>query len=123
MIEEGVVAPGFRLRNAAGEQVALADFAGRPVVLYFYPRDATPGCTAEACGFRDLWQPLCEAGAVVLGVSPDSPESHRAFAAKYELPFPLLSDPDKKVMRKYGAFGGEGALRPQDRGGSSVPRF
>jgi len=75
------------------------------VVVYFYPRDDTPGCTKEACGFRDAWKEIQKLGAVVLGVSPDSGESHQRFARKYRLPFPLLSDPDKKMMSRYGAWG------------------
>lgn len=104
-IEEGKKAPAFTLKDADGNKVSLRDFEGKDVILYFYPRDDTPGCTKEACGFRDLQKPLKKQGAVVLGVSPDSPESHRKFADKYDLPFPLLSDPDKKVMQKYEAFG------------------
>ena len=104
-IEEGRKAPAFRLPDAEGRTVSLADFAGRDVILYFYPKDDTPGCTKEACGFRDLWKAIQKRGAVVLGVSPDPPESHQRFAKKYRLPFPLLSDPDKKVMAKYGAWG------------------
>jgi peroxiredoxin Q/BCP len=104
-IEEGRKAPAFTLKDADGEKIALKDFAGKDVILYFYPRDDTPGCTKEACGFRDLWKKLQKRGAVVLGVSPDSPETHQKFARKYRLPFPLLSDPDKKVMEKYGAWG------------------
>jgi len=75
------------------------------VILYFYPRDDTPGCTKEACGFRDAWKEIRKLGAVVLGVSPDSGESHQRFASKYRLPFTLLSDPDKKVMSRYAAWG------------------
>lgn len=104
-IEEGKKAPAFELEDADGHRVALGDFAGRDVILYFYPRDDTPGCTKEACGFRDAWKELQKRGVAVLGVSPDSPESHRKFRGKYKLPFPLLSDPDRKVMTKYGAFG------------------
>jgi len=104
-IEEGKKAPAFTLKDAQGRKHALRDYAGKDVVLYFYPRDDTPGCTKEACGFRDLWKDLKKRGVVVLGVSPDGEASHAKFAAKYELPFPLLSDPDKKVMEKYGAFG------------------
>ena len=85
--------------------MSLADYAGKHVILYFYPRDDTPGCTKEACGFRDHWKEIGKLGAVVLGVSPDSGEAHQKFAKKYRLPFPLLSDPDKKVMSKYGAWG------------------
>ena len=104
-IEVGKKAPAFRLESTDGEPVSLADYAGKHVILYFYPRDDTPGCTKEACGFRDLGRPFAKLGAVVLGVSPDSPASHAKFAAKYKLPFPLLCDPDKKVMAKYGAYG------------------
>lgn len=104
-IEEGKPAPQFTLTDADGNKVALKDFRGRNVIVYFYPKDDTPGCTKEACGFRDLWSDIEETGAVVLGVSPDDGASHRKFADKYELPFTLLSDPDKKVMTKYGAWG------------------
>ena len=83
----------------------MKDFAGKKVVLYFYPRDDTPGCTKEACGFRDLGSSLKKSGAVVLGVSKDSVDSHNKFAGKYKLPFTLLSDPKAEVMKKYGAFG------------------
>jgi peroxiredoxin Q/BCP len=104
-IQAGRKAPAFTLTDAKGQKVSLADFAGRDLVLYFYPRDDTPGCTKEACGFRDLWKEIQKAGAVVVGVSPDGGASHEKFRAKYKLPFPLLSDPDKKVMEKYGAWG------------------
>ena len=104
-IEEGKKAPAFTLQDASGAKVSLGDFAGRNVILYFYPRDDTPGCTKEACGFRDDWRKFEKLDAVVLGVSPDGPESHAKFAKKYKLPFTLLCDPDKKVMTKYGAFG------------------
>ena len=104
-IEEGKAAPAFTLKDAAGEKVALKDLRGRDVIVYFYPRDDTPGCTKEACGFRDLWRDIQKTGAAVLGVSPDDQASHQKFAAKYKLPFTLLSDPDRKVMAKYGAYG------------------
>ncbi|HLK11292.1 MAG TPA: peroxiredoxin [Candidatus Binatia bacterium] len=104
-IQEGKAAPAFTLSDASGKKVSLADFAGRHVILYFYPKDDTPGCTKEACGFRDGWKDLQQLGAVVLGVSADGAASHQKFAAKYKLPFPLLSDPDRKVMAKYGAYG------------------
>ena len=104
-IQEGKPAPSFTLEDADGEKVSLADFAGKNVILYFYPKDDTPGCTKEACGFRDGWKDLAEANAVVLGVSADDAESHRRFAKKYRLPFPLLSDPKREVMAKYGAWG------------------
>ncbi|HEX5815050.1 MAG TPA: thioredoxin-dependent thiol peroxidase [Methylomirabilota bacterium] len=104
-IVEGKKPPAFSLRDAAGKSVALDDFKGKDVVVYFYPKDDTPGCTKEACGFRDLWKALQRAGVVVLGVSADSPETHAKFAAKYRLPFTLLSDPDRAVMEAWGAYG------------------
>ena len=104
-IQEGKPAPDFTLTDAAGRQVSLKDFAGKDVILYFYPKDDTPGCTKEACGFRDGWKDLAKANVVVLGVSADDAASHQKFAAKYKLPFALLSDPDRKVMRQYGAYG------------------
>ena len=105
MLEPGTKAPAFTLTGPAGEKVSLKDFAGRDVILYFYPRDDTPGCTKEACGFRDAWDEFRELGAVVLGVSADDADSHERFAAKYRLPFTLLSDPDRSVMAAYGAYG------------------
>ena len=104
-VQEGKPAPEFELADAEGKKFSLKDFAGKNVVLYFYPKDDTPGCTKEACGFRDLWKDIQKAGAVVLGVSADSGESHRKFATKYKLPFTLLSDPDRKTMKTYGAYG------------------
>ena len=104
-IEEGKAAPAFTLQDTDGNKVALKDLKGKHVVVYFYPKDDTPGCTKEACGFRDLWGEIEQTGAVVLGVSPDDGASHRKFIDKYQLPFTLLSDPDKKVMEKYGAWG------------------
>jgi peroxiredoxin Q/BCP len=104
-IVEGRKAPDFTLQDAKGERVRLADFKGKDVVVYFYPKDDTPGCTKEACGFRDHWKELQKAGVVVLGVSADSGASHAKFAAKYKLPFPLLSDPDRKLMTEWGAYG------------------
>ena len=104
-IEVGKKAPAFTLEDSRGERVSLADYAGRDLILYFYPRDDTPGCTKEACGFRDLWKKIQARGAVVVGVSPDKPASHEKFAAKYKLPFPLLCDPGKQMMSKYEAFG------------------
>ena len=104
-IQEGKAAPAFTLTDGAGKKVSLGDFTGKHVILYFYPKDDTPGCTKEACGFRDSWKEIQKLNAVVLGVSADGAESHQKFAAKYKLPFPLLSDPDRKVMEKYGAYG------------------
>lgn len=104
-VQEGKAAPAFTVADSDGNKVSLKDLRGRNVILYFYPRDDTPGCTKEACGFRDLWRQIQKLDAVVLGVSPDSGASHRKFTAKYKLPFTLLSDPDKDVMSRYGAFG------------------
>ena len=103
-IEAGTKAPAFTLTADDGSKVRLSDLIGSPVVLYFYPKDDTPGCTKEACAFRDHSQELKKAGAVVLGVSPDSVESHVKFRDKYDLNFPLLADPDHKVAEKYGAW-------------------
>ena len=104
-IHEGKPAPSFSLEDVEGAKVSLADFAGKNLILYFYPKDDTPGCTKEACGFRDDWKEIQKLNAVVVGVSADGGDSHRKFAAKYKLPFPLLSDPERKVMQKYGAYG------------------
>jgi len=104
-VEEGKKAPAFSLVDGEGKKVTLADFAGKDLVLYFYPRDNTPGCTKEACGFRDLWKDLEKRGAVVVGVSPDSAAAHQKFSKQFGLPFRLLSDPDKKTMTAYGAYG------------------
>jgi peroxiredoxin Q/BCP len=103
-IEEGKKAPAFTLTNDAGEKVKLADLQGSPVVLYFYPKDDTPGCTKEACAFRDQKAALKKLGAIVLGVSPDDRASHARFRDKYDLNFPLLADPDHKIAEKYGAW-------------------
>jgi peroxiredoxin Q/BCP len=105
MLETGTMAPNFTLESDGSGPVSLSDFRGKKVVLYFYPKDDTPGCTTEACNFRDDYAALTAAGAVVLGVSPDSIKSHRSFKNKYELPFLLLSDPDHKVADMYGAWG------------------
>ena len=104
-IVEGKAAPAFTLEDGKGKQVALRDLRGKNVVVYFYPKDDTPGCTKEACGFRDLWSKIKKLDTVVLGVSPDGAASHQKFASKYKLPFTLLSDPDKKMMEKYDAYG------------------
>ena len=105
MVEEGHEAPDFELTSDAGEQVRLSQFRGKPVVLYFYPRDDTPGCTAQACGIRDSYDDFEQRGAVVLGVSPDEESSHVKFKQKYGLPFTLLADPDHDVAEKYGVWG------------------
>ena len=104
MVEEGKPAPGFTLTSDSGEQVSLESLRGTPVVLYFYPKDDTPGCTAQACGIRDAWGEFERAGAVVLGVSPDDERSHAKFKDKYELPFPLLADTDHAVAEAYGVW-------------------
>ena len=105
MIEAGKKAPTFSLKSQDGKAVKLADFAGKPVVLYFYPKDNTPGCTTEACDFRDQHSKLEKAGAVVLGVSPDKDTTHAKFAGKFGLPFTLLADTEHEVAEKYGSWG------------------
>ena len=105
MIEKGMKAPDFSLVDAAGKTWTLADFSGSSFVLYFYPRDDTPGCTVEACEFRDSSKEFAKRGIRVVGVSPDSPASHAKFQEKHSLPFILLSDPEKKTLAAYGAFG------------------
>ena len=105
MIEEGKPAPDFELTTDAGDTVSLASLRGKPVVLYFYPKDDTPGCTTQACGIRDAYGEFQEAGAVVLGVSPDDERSHVKFKEKYELPFTLLADTDHAVAEQYGVWG------------------
>jgi peroxiredoxin Q/BCP len=105
MIQEGQKAPDFRLPSSEGGELGLSDLRGKRVVLYFYPKDDTPGCTREACAFRDAQAAIKKRGAVVLGVSPDSLPSHQKFKTKYKLNFPLLADSDRAVARKYGAFG------------------
>ena len=104
MIEEGKPAPDFSLTNDAGETVTLASLRGSPVVLYFYPKDDTPGCTKQACGIRDAWGEFEHRGAVVLGVSPDGEGSHAKFRGKYDLPFPLLADTDHATAEAYGVW-------------------
>jgi len=102
---EGKKAPAFSLEGNDGKSHALEDYKDKTVVLYFYPKDDTPGCTKEACGFRDLNANIQKTGAVVLGVSKDGTESHNKFTAEYKLPFVLLSDPKLEVIKKYGAYG------------------
>ncbi|MGE5218962.1 MAG: peroxiredoxin [Chloroflexota bacterium] len=102
---EGKKAPAFSLEGSDGKKHSLEDYKGKTVVLYFYPKDNTPGCTKEACGFRDLTPNLKKSGAVVLGVSKDSIPSHNKFVESFKLPFVLLSDPKTEVMKKYGAWG------------------
>ncbi len=105
MLKAGDPAPNFTLVSDGGQEVSLSDYRGQKVVLYFYPKDDTPGCTAEACAFRDDHSDIVAAGAAVLGVSPDTIKSHDKFKAKYNLPFALLSDPDHRVADMYGAWG------------------
>jgi thioredoxin-dependent peroxiredoxin len=105
MVEAGQPAPTFTLPNQDGAPVALEDLRGRPVVIYFYPKDDTPGCTTQACGIRDQWAAFEDAGAAVLGISPDTVASHARFAGKHDLPHTLLADPDKEVLEAYGAWG------------------
>lgn len=104
MIQEGHPAPDFSLTSDAGDTVTLSELRGKPVVLYFYPRDDTPGCTKQACGIRDAWEEFERSGAVVLGVSPDSPKRHARFRDKYGLPFVLLADEDHAVAEAYGVW-------------------
>ena len=105
MLKVGEMAPDFELEDDSGARVRLSELRGKTVVLYFYPRDDTPGCTKEACSFRDSWAAVKASGAAVYGLSPDTVEKHRAFREKYGLQFPLLSDRDRSVMKAYGAFG------------------
>lgn len=104
MVEEGKKAPDFTLPDQNGKKVKLSDLKGKYVVLYFYPKDDTPGCTKEACNFRDSFPKFDKTDAVILGVSPDSVASHKKFAEKYKLQFQLLADEDKKVVEKYGVW-------------------
>lgn len=104
-LQEGDVAPGFTAPASGGGAVSLSDLKGKHVVLYFYPRDDTPGCTKEACGFRDAYEQFQKAGAVVLGISVDPVKSHDKFITKFKLPFTLLADEDKAIVQKYGVWG------------------
>ena len=103
-VEEGATAPAFSLTSDAGETVTLQSLRGTPVVLYFYPKDDTPGCTTQACGIRDAWGEFERSGAVVLGISPDSEASHVKFKQKHDLPFTLLADPDHATAEAYGVW-------------------
>ncbi len=103
-LEVGTKAPAFTLASDSGKKLSLSQFQGKPVVLYFYPKDDTPGCTKEACAFRDASNQLKELGAVVLGVSPDDEETHAKFRDKFQLNFPLLADPDHSLAEAYGAW-------------------
>jgi peroxiredoxin Q/BCP len=104
VVEEGKQAPEFELESDSGEKVKLSDLRGKSVILYFYPKDDTPGCTTEACEFRDAYDRFREQNIEVIGVSPDGTESHRRFKDKYELPFPLLADPDHAAAETYGVW-------------------
>jgi thioredoxin-dependent peroxiredoxin len=104
MVEEGKPAPDFELTSDEGERIRLSSLRGKPVVLYFYPKDDTPGCTTQACGIRDAYTEFRDRGAVVLGVSPDSETSHVKFKSKYDLPFSLLADPDHEAAEEYGVW-------------------
>ena len=105
VVTEGQPAPSFTLKSDTGDEVSLESLRGRPVVLYFYPRDDTPGCTTQACGIRDAWGDFEKAGAVVLGVSPDGEASHQKFRTKYDLAFAVLADTDHAVADAYGVWG------------------
>lgn len=105
MPKEGSAAPAFTTTDADGQKVSLKDFRGEKVVLYFYPKDDTPGCTKEACSFRDSFSEYKKRGIKVLGVSPDNEASHKKFAAKYKLQFTLLADPDHSIADSYGTYG------------------
>jgi peroxiredoxin Q/BCP len=104
MIAEGEPAPDFELESSSGERIRLSALHGRPVVLYFYPKDDTPGCTTEACEFRDAYDDFRRRGAEVFGISPDPVAAHERFKAKHELPFTLLSDPDHEAAERYGVW-------------------
>jgi len=104
MVEQGRAAPTFTLPSDSGTDVSLESLRGKPVVLYFYPKDDTPGCTAQACGIRDAWGEFESRAAVVLGVSPDGPKKHVKFREKYDLPFTLLADEDHAVAEAYGVW-------------------
>lgn len=103
-LKEGDKAPDFTAKDQNGKSVSLSDYAGKDVILYFYPKDDTPGCTAEACNFRDNYQALQQQGYVVIGVSTDDEKSHQKFSAKYDLPFTLISDDEKKIVEAYGVW-------------------
>jgi peroxiredoxin Q/BCP len=105
MLKEGTAAPAFTTKDAEGDIVRLKDFRGQKVVLYFYPKDDTPGCTKEACSFRDAFSKFRKRGIQVFGVSPDGEASHKKFAAKYKLPFTLLADTDNAISDTYGVYG------------------
>ncbi|MDO8991764.1 thioredoxin-dependent thiol peroxidase [Daejeonella sp.] len=103
-LTEGQKAPDFKAKDQNGKSISLSDFSGKDVILYFYPKDDTPGCTAEACSFRDNYQSLLKEGFEVLGVSTDDEKSHQKFITKYSLPFSLIADTDKKIVEAYGVW-------------------
>jgi peroxiredoxin Q/BCP len=112
MLEAGMKAPDFTLEDKDGNKVSLSDFLGRKAVVYFYPKDNTPGCTRQACSFRDVYSELRAAGCEVIGISRDSVSSHAGFASKHGLPFVLLSDPDRAVAERYGVMQEKNLLTP-----------
>lgn len=105
LLEEGLKAPEFTSRNQNGDEIKLSDYKGKKVVLYFYPKDNTPGCTTESCNLRDNYSELIDKGLEVIGVSPDNEQSHTKFIAKYDLPFNLVADTEKEILKAYGAWG------------------
>ena len=105
ILEAGTKAPAFELKDSQGQLHKLSDYAGKTIVIYFYPKDDTPGCTKEACSFRDSYQEFKQAGVDIIGISPDTEKSHSKFADKYELPFTLLADPDHQVCEAFGVWG------------------
>jgi peroxiredoxin Q/BCP len=115
-LKEGDPAPDFTAPDQSGKKVSLADFRGSRLVLYFYPKDLTPGCTAEACDLAENYRALLDHGFEVLGVSPDTQEQHRKFIDKHELPFDLISDPDMDVIQKYGAYGEKNVMGQKKKG-------
>lgn len=104
VLKEGDKAPEFTAKDQNGNTVSLADFLGKNLILYFYPKDDTPGCTAEACNFRDNYQSLAQQGYQVIGISTDDEKSHKKFESKYALPFPLIADPEKEIVARYGVW-------------------
>jgi Peroxiredoxin len=116
MVQVGDMAPDIMLPDQHGKVVSLKDFAGKKIILYFYPKDDTPGCTAEACSFRDNYESLLAKGFAIIGVSADDVVSHQKFAAKYQLPFSLVADPERKVIQAYGAWGEKVMYRKRSEG-------
>jgi len=104
-LKEGLKAPAFEGIDQNGKEIKLSDFVGKKVILYFYPKDNTPGCTAEACNLRDNYELLLKKGFIIIGVSPDNEKSHKGFTVKYSLPFPLIADTSKKILNDYGVWG------------------